>query len=231
MICRRCFHLCLICVFWLTASAIAFGQVRSDSSPLSKNNPDGMKRLKILVAYQSKYGSTKQYAEWIQQDIKSDLVNITNEGKPPLAEYDIIVMGGYIRAGNIVIAPFVKDHWSVLKTKKFVLFTTSGTPPHHAKIRISYEKSFPEEIRKEIKYFPLSGRISITDLTFFDKRLMAIGKMLERDEALKKDMGKDFDGVRRENLLPLLEYINEIKAIHTEGNEQSGSLKKGSSAH
>jgi menaquinone-dependent protoporphyrinogen IX oxidase len=215
MICHRCFNLSLICIFWLSANAIAFGQIRSDPSSLNKNDFDGMKRIKILVAYQSKYGSTKQYAEWIQQDIKGDLVDIENEGMPPLAKYDIIVMGGYIRAGDIVIAPFIKDHWGVLKGKQVVLFTTSGTPPRHSKIRIIYEKSFPEEIRKEIKYFPLPGRISLKDLTFFDKRLMAIGKMLEQDEALKKDMGKDFDGVKRENLLPMVEYVNEIKAFLT----------------
>ncbi len=215
MICRRCLNLSLICVFWLSANAIAFGQTSSDPSSLSKNNLDGMKRIKILVAYQSKYGSTKQYAEWIQQDIKGDLVEIKNDEMPPLAKYDIIVMGGYIRAGDIVIAPFIKDHWGILKGKKVVLFTTSGTPPHHPKIRIIYEKSFPEEIRKEIKYFPLPGRISLKDLTFFDQRLMDIGKMMEQDEALKKDMGKDFDSVKQENLLPIVEYVNEIKSFLT----------------
>ena len=230
MIYRRCFNLSLICVFWLSTNAIAFGQIGSDPSSLSKNNLDGIKRMKILVAYQSKYGSTKQYAEWIQQDIKCDLVDIKNDDMPPLAKYDIIVMGGYIRTGDIVIAPFIKDHWGVLKGKKVVLFTTSGTPTHHSKIRIIYGKSFPEEIRKEIKYFPLPGRISLKDLTFFDQRLMAIGKMMERDEDLKKDMGKDFDGVKRENLLPIVEYLKEIKALLTDENDQSRSLNKGFTA-
>lgn len=54
------------------------------------------------------------------------------------------------------------------------------------------------------------------DLTFFDQRLMAIGKMLEQDEALKKDMGKDFDDVKRDNLLPLLEYLKKIKALRAD---------------
>ncbi len=197
----------------MSANAIAFGQISSDPSSLSKNDFDGMKRIRILVAYQSKYGSTRQYAEWIQRDIKGDLLDIKNDDIPPLAKYDIIVMGGYIRAGDIVIAPFIKDHWGDLKGKRVVLFTTSGTPPHHSKIRIIYEKSFPEEIRKELNYVPLPGRIFLKDLTFFDKRFMAIGRMLERDEALKKDMGKDFDGVKRGNLLPIFEYLNEIKAF------------------
>jgi hypothetical protein len=74
MICRRCFNLSLICVFWLSANALAFCRSSSDPPPLSKNNPDGVKRMKILVADQSKYGGTKQYAAWIQQDIKGDLI-------------------------------------------------------------------------------------------------------------------------------------------------------------
>ena len=170
-----------------------------------------MKNIKILIVYQSKYGSTKQYAEWIHQRTEGDLVNIENENKPDLARYDIMIIGGYVRAGNIVIAPFIKDHWSVMKGKEVILFTTSGTPPQHPKIQSIYEKSLPEEIRKEIKYFPLPGRISGKDLTFLDKFFITIGKIMEQDETLKKDMGKDFNGVQQENLLPLLEYLEDIK--------------------
>ena len=180
-----------------------------------KSNGAVGKNINALIAYQSKYGSTKQYAEWIQQDTGGDLVNIEIGDKPDLARYDILIIGGSVRIGNIVIAPFIKDHWNVLKGKEVILFTTSGTPPQHPKIQSIYEKSLPEEIRKEIKYFPLHGRISRKDLTFFDKFLIIVGKIMEQDEILKKDMGKDFDGVQRENLLPLLEYLEDVKTTLT----------------
>jgi menaquinone-dependent protoporphyrinogen IX oxidase len=204
-----------ILLLLLSANTIASGQVGSNDSSMIKNNRNTVKDIKILIAYQSKYGSTKQYAEWIQQGTEGALVNIENEDKPDLARYDIMIMGGYVRAGNIVIAPFIKDHWSVMKGKEVILFTTSGTPPQHPKIQSIYEKSLPEEIRKEIKYFPLHGRISGKDLTFLDKFLITIGKIMEQDETLKKDMGKDFNGVQRENLLPLLEYLENVKMILT----------------
>jgi Flavodoxin len=204
-----------ILLLLLSANTIASGQVGSNDSSMIKNNRNAVKNIKILIAYQSKYGSTKQYAEWIQQGTEGDLVNIENEDKPDLARYDIMIIGGYVRAGNIVIAPFIKDHWSVMKGKEVILFTTSGTPPQHPKIQSIYEKSLPEEIRKEIKYFPLHGRISGKDLTFLDKFLITIGKIMEQDETLKKDMGKDFNGVQRENLLPLLEYLEDVKMILT----------------
>lgn len=194
----------------LSANTVAFGQAGGNASSTAKNN-DTVKSVKILIAYQSKYGSTKQYAEWIQQDTAGDLVNIENEDKPDLARYDIVIIGGYVRTGNIVIAPFIKDQWSVMKGKEVILFTTSATPPRHPKIQSIYEKSLPEEIRKGITYFSLPGRISGKDLTLFDKFLISLGKIMEQDECLKKDMGKDFDGVQRDNLLPLLEYLEDVK--------------------
>ncbi|MBA4391766.1 MAG: hypothetical protein C0399_12640, partial [Syntrophus sp. (in: bacteria)] len=73
----------------------------------------------------------------------------------------------------------------------------------------------PAEIRKEIKHFSFHGRMYCKNLTFFDKFLMTIGKIMEQDETLKKDMGKDYDGVQRENLLPLFEYLENVEAILT----------------
>ena len=206
----------LLNVLWiifllLSENTIAFGQAGTGSS-IIKNRKNDMHSIKVLIVYQSKYGSTKQYAEWIRKESNGDLINIEDEDNPDFAGYDIIIIGSSIRVGNIVIAPIVKDRWSVMKDKKVILFTTSGTPPRHPKIQSIYEKSLPEAIRKEIKYFPLPGRISSESLTLWDKVLMVIGKIMERDETLKKDMGKDFDGVKRENLLPLFGYLEEVKA-------------------
>jgi menaquinone-dependent protoporphyrinogen oxidase len=201
----------LILLFLLSADTIASGQIGSNDPLMIKSNRNDIHHIRILIAYQSKYGSTKQYAEWIHRESDGDLVNIENGDKPNLERYDIIIIGGSVRVGNIVIAPFIKDHWSIIKGKQVILFTTSGTPPLHPKIQSIYEKSLPEEIRKGIKYFPLHGRISGENLTLWDKFLIVIGKIMEQDEALKKDMGKDFDGVQRENLLPLLEYLKEIR--------------------
>ena len=204
----------LILLLFLPANTAC--QIGSKESLMIKNKMNDIQNVKILIAYQSKYGSTKQYAEWIQTESNGDLVNIENGDEPDLARYDIIIIGSSVRVGNIVIAPLIEDHWSVMKEKKVILFTTSGTPPQHPKIQLIYEKSLPEEIRKKIKYFPLHGRISRENLTLWDKFLIAIGKIKEQDETLKKDMGKDFDGVQRENLLPIFEYLKEIKTTHSQ---------------
>jgi menaquinone-dependent protoporphyrinogen IX oxidase len=211
MIQSRLLNVLLILLVLLSASTIASCQAGMNVPPTIETGRNTAENSKVLVAYRSKYGSTKQYAEWIREDTKGDLVDIEDGDTPDLARYDVLIIGGYVRTGHIVIAPFIKDHWSIMKGKEVILFTTSGTPPRHPKIQSIYEKSLPEEIRKGITYFPLPGRISGKDLTLWDQFLIAIGKIVERDETLKKDMGKDFDGVRRENLLPLLEYVEDVK--------------------
>lgn len=213
MIHTRLLNVLFILILLLSANTSASGQIASNDPSMIKYSPNDIQNIKILIAYQSKYGSTKQYAEWIHNEINGDLVNIDNRDKLDLARYDIIIIGSSVRTGNIVIAPFIKDNWSVLEGKTVIIFTTSGTPPQHPKIRSIYEKSLPEEIRKAIKYFPLHGRISRENLTLFDKFLIAIGKIMEQDETLRKDMGVNFDGVQRENLKPLLEYLEDLKTM------------------
>lgn len=169
-----------------------------------------MSTQRVLIVYQSKYGSTRQYAEWIHRDIPSDLVDAEKVDKPEFAGYDVIVFGSYIRMGRIVIAPFIVENWGNVKGKKVILFTTSGTPPGHPNIRKIYDSGLPENIRREIKYFPLRGRILSKDLSFFDNLLVAVGRMMERDKSLKKLMSEDFDEVKSESLVPVLEYIKML---------------------
>jgi len=183
----------------------------SGRSEIKKDGPlSAESKPRVLIVYQSKYGSTKQYAQWINKDIPSDLVDAEKGDKPEFAGYDVVVFGSYIRTGRIVIAPFIVDNWGNVKGKKVILFTTSGTPPGHPNIRKLYESSLPEEIRKDIRYFPLRGRIVSKNLSFCDKFLVAVGRMMERDESLKKVMAEDFDEVKLENIIPVVEYVKTL---------------------
>ncbi len=162
---------------------------------------------RVLILYQSKYGSTKQYAEWIHKEIPSRMADTNNCNAPEFTKYDLIVFGGYVRTGRIVIAPMIVENWNVIKGKQVVLFTTSGTPPEHPNIRKIYNANLPQEIRQGIKYFPLRGRMLHKDLSSYDESLVAVGRMMEKDETLKRFMTEDFDEVKQENIYPILEYI------------------------
>jgi len=197
----------LVCFF---AGACTHAPVSETSALKTYSGSNATDRPRVLILYQSKYGSTRQYADWIHKDIPSEIVDVEKGDKPDFAEYEVIVFGGSVRMGRIVIAPLIVETWNAVKGKKVVLFTTSGTPPQHPNILKIFNSSFPEDIRKEIKYFPLRGRILSKDIGFFDKLLIAIGRMVEKDEALRKFMSEDFDEVKPENLSPVLEYLKAL---------------------
>lgn len=183
----------------------------SDRSEIKKDGPLSTdSKSRVLIVYKSKYGSTKQYAQWINREIPSDLVDAGKGDKPDFAVYDVIVFGGYIRMGRIVVAPLIVKNWGDIKAKKVVLFTSSGTPPGHANIQKIYHSDLPEEIRREIKYFPLRGKMVSKDLSFLDQFLVAVGRIMERDESLRSLMNEDYDEVKQENLIPLLAYMKTL---------------------
>jgi hypothetical protein len=210
MVAYRWFILPVMVLFWLCIGAcVHVGDSGTSVEKVrSSVHEDGQPR--VLIVYQSKYGSTKQYAEWLHRDIPSDLINAEKEDRPEFSRYDVIVFGSYIRMGRIVIVPLIVENWGNVKGKKIILFTASGTPPGHPNIRKIYDSGLPENIRREIKYFPLRGRILSKDLSFFDTLLVAVGRMGEKDESLRKVMGEDFDDVKLENLIPLSEYIKTL---------------------
>jgi menaquinone-dependent protoporphyrinogen IX oxidase len=84
--------------------------------------------MRTLIIYQSKYGSTKQYAEWINQAVESDITDIDNAYRLDLDSYDIIVLGTYFHASHIKMRKFIIKKWDEFKSKKVILFSTSGSP-------------------------------------------------------------------------------------------------------
>jgi flavodoxin len=194
----------------LCAGSCTHAPVGEPTALKTNSGSDETGRPRVLILYQSKYGSTRQYADWIHKDIPSEIVDVEKGDTPEFHKYDVIVFGGSVRMGRVVIAPLIVETWNAVKEKKVVLFTTSGTPPQHPNILKIFNSSFPEDIRKEIQYFPLRGRILSKDIGFFDTFLIAIGRMVEKDEALRKFMSEDFDEVKPENLSPVLEYLKAL---------------------
>ena len=207
MITNRWSKLFIVMLILVCAVACAHTEVSNRSEIKQYDALSEDSKPRVLIVYQSKYGSTKQYAQWIQSDIPSDLADADTADTHEFAKYDVIVFGSSIRMGRIVIAPLIIESWNAVKGKKVVLFTTSGTPPEHPNIRKIYQRSLPEGSWKDIKYFPLHGRMVKNDLSFIDKFLVAIGQIMEKDESIAKRMREDYDEVKQENLLPLLDYV------------------------
>lgn len=164
--------------------------------------------MKTLILYKSKYGSSKQYAQWLNQEINSDMFEL--DKCPSLENYNLIILGGGVYMGKINGSDFISKNWDTLKNKKVILFSTSGAEPGTPEIKSFYENSLSQEIRSQIKYFPLSGACSYKDLTFLHKIMSFIGSLLQKDPQKKHEMRHGFNRVKRENINPILDYIKTL---------------------
>lgn len=73
---------------------------------------------KGIILYQSKYGATEKYVNWLKQ-ATGYACQLTKQAKmKEILEYDILILAGGVYAGSIAGISFLKKNWQQLKRKK-----------------------------------------------------------------------------------------------------------------
>jgi len=168
---------------------------------------------KIAVIYKSKYGATKQYAEWIAETLEASLFEVSNIKSSQLMDYDIVIYGGGLYADGI------NDIKFVTKTpyKSLIVFTVGIFDPQTSDYSAVLSKNFtPEELSK-IKIFHLRGNIDYEKLSMIHKGMVAVIKKLaekkspaERtsdDQFILETYGKKVDFIDKSTIATLVEYV------------------------
>ncbi|WP_312653442.1 flavodoxin domain-containing protein [Aminipila sp.] len=152
---------------------------------------------RIVVIYQSHYGTTKKYAEWIAEELNADLYEKEEiKQKKILNNYEIIIFGGALYAGGIKGISIIKDNFNLLKDKKLIVFTCGLADPKDQEnlkgLRKSIDKAFTAEEQKNIEFFHLRGGIDYRKLNTVHKIMMAMLKhqLMKKDPALLNEEDK-----------------------------------------
>lgn len=77
---------------------------------------------RTVVIYKSKHGSTKQYAEWIGEELDCPVIAEKEFSKKDFEKYDNIIFGGCVQAGGIMGFDLIKKNMRRLEDKKIVTF-------------------------------------------------------------------------------------------------------------
>lgn len=81
-----------------------------------------------IILYQSKYGATKKYADWLSEETGFPCVETKKARIDEVSKYDVIVLGGGIYASGIAGLSFLKKHIDALKGKKIIVFCDGASP-------------------------------------------------------------------------------------------------------
>lgn len=173
---------------------------------------------KILIIYKSKYGSTKQYAEWIANEVKADLLEISRVNVSDLQKYDTIVFGGSLHAVGISGVKIITDNFKEIMDKKVIVFAVGCSPERENIINHVVSSNFTDEIKEKINFFYLRGAFNYKKLGFIDKMMMNLLKLklkrmkeeeLDEDsKGLLESYNKPIDWTDKEAIIPIVECIN-----------------------
>ena len=176
---------------------------------------------KAIVIYSSKRGSTKQYAEWIAEELNKncecELVAFKDSKAYNLYEYDLIVYGGWIRGSGIVDFDVFSKRLDEELLSKMVVFgcgIADETPDNYMQVwSLNIGKLDPHNECKSVMYI-LGGRYDPSAVTGLDKMLMGVAKKVmlsgatpdaEGPAAMMKDrIEKGCDLVKRDNINSLI---------------------------
>jgi menaquinone-dependent protoporphyrinogen IX oxidase len=164
--------------------------------------------MKGIIVYKGKYGATRQYAEWVGEELKLPVLVLDNLKIEELLNSDFVVIGSSVYFGKMLLSDWLKKNAKNLQNKIIFLFVVCGTPSSEKeKQQHILEDNLPVSLLNSSRIFFLPGRLIRKELSWSDRLLVKIGASFEKDPVRKKAMLEDIDGVKKENLAEIFTTI------------------------
>ena len=147
--------------------------------------------MKILVTYQSKTGFTQKYAQWISEELNSDIKDLKKVNNQDILNYDLIIHGGWIMGGMINGIKKIKK----LNPKELIIFGVGYTP----KNKVDIKQLIEFNMLGNIPFFYFEGGTNPKKMGFIGRTIV---KMVTKKKVTYIDnTNKDY----------IIDLINSIK--------------------
>lgn len=173
---------------------------------------------KGIILFQSKYGATAKYAEWLREATGFDLLETKRADINALQSYDTVVLGGGVYASGILGLSFLKKNIDRLKGKRIAVFCAGASPYDEKAIDQVRQLHFKDRL-SDIPLFYCRGawdpeKMSFTDRTLCKMLFKAVAKKDPADyepweQALMSAGENKCDWTDRGWLEPLLAFLGE----------------------
>lgn len=168
---------------------------------------------KGAIICKSRYGATRQYAEWLGDDLHLRIFSPEEIDPVQLAQYDHLLIGTSVYIGKMLIKDWLKRYASILGDKKLFLFVVCATPSSEKEKQDQIIRAnVPEGLIDKGSIFFLPGRLNIRQLSWKDRLILRMGARLEKDQHKKAAMTRDIDAVKRENISGILNAVGDLAA-------------------
>ena len=126
-----------------------------------------------VILYQSKYGATKRYADWLSEETGFPCMETRTADIHEIAKYDTIILGGGIYASGIAGLSFLKKNIGKLKGKKILVFCCGASPYDENALQQIREHNLKDSL-SDIPLFYCRGAWDMDAMSFKDRTLCSL---------------------------------------------------------
>lgn len=162
--------------------------------------------MNAAIFFSSKYGNTRQYAEWISETTGFPLFDIQKENPGP-DDYDLLILGSPVLAGQLMIRKWARANWRKIQKKSIILFSVSGTETRSADLQRHLEVSFPPEMVRQIDHVPLRGEFPTDGLNWWNRLIRRLSPAWQEKVAAEDRIKEHLDNSYRRSLGQLFEKL------------------------
>ncbi|MCF7931350.1 MAG: flavodoxin domain-containing protein [Acholeplasmataceae bacterium] len=170
--------------------------------------------MKGIVLYKSKYGNTKQYAQWIADDLKFEVRDLSQFKKSEIGNYEQIIFGTGVYMGKM---NQLKKVLKLFKDKPITIFACAGNAGVEKEIEDIKSNNFnPEELAFH-DFFYLPGGVDFSKVKGIMKLMINIfRKVLQNkkdktydEEQILKGFTEPSNYVEKEHIKEIVEFMHK----------------------
>jgi len=152
-----------------------------------------------VIVYKSRYGTTRQYAEWIRKELRIPMIDPERVDGQVLSHCDLLVIGTPVYMGKMLIADWLKDNQEFLKRSRLFLFVVCTYFSDTEKQQTMIKENIPDGILACCEPFFLQGRLVVDNLSAEDAMLVNTSEGARQIH--------NCDPVHKANIIPLVEAV------------------------
>lgn len=162
--------------------------------------------------YASKYGGTGEYAGWIAEATGLPGYDIDAPDADP-ADFEFLVPGSAVIYYKLIFSNWVLRHRDAILTRPTLPFTVSGAPA--GKKRGGWiADCLPSALVHHIHHVALRGRQIPQVLTWFDRFMLTVAGLKNRDRQAGREEIRGFDDMDCDSVLPVVDLIKKRQAAN-----------------
>jgi len=162
------------------------------------------------IFYTTRYGSTAQYAQWISEATGLAAYDVRDTDQSPDG-FDFLVLGSPVIYHRLPLNRWLRANRAAIAAKPVVLFTVSGAPAGR-KLDGWIAASLPPDLIARMHHVALRGRQNPRELTYFDRMMLIIGSLINRDRTAASEELHGFDFMDKATIAPAVVRIKALQA-------------------